>query len=66
MKRIFQESLNLLGKEFIRKEIKEVRVDTTVQEKSITFPSDRKLTEKVIEHWKRIAKKEDLKLTKTY
>ena len=66
MKRIFQESLNLFGKEFIRKEVKEVRLDTTVQEKNITFPTDRKLTEKVIEHCKRIAKKEDIKLTRTY
>jgi IS5 family transposase len=46
--------------------VKEIRVDTTVQEKNITFPTDRKLTEKVIEHCKRIAKKEDIKLTRTF
>ena len=60
--------MNLFGKDFIRKVVKEVRVDTTVQEKNITFPTDRKLTEKVIGHCKRIAKKkkEDIKLARTY
>ena len=53
-------------RDMIRKEVKEVRVDTTVQEKNITFPTDRKLTEKIIEHCKRIAKKEDIKLKRTY
>jgi transposase, IS5 family len=66
MKKIFKQSIDLLGKEKVRKEVKEVRVDTTVQEKIITFPTDRKPTEKVIEHCKRIAKKEELKLKRTY
>lgn len=66
MKKIFKQSIDLFGKEKVRKEVKEVRVDTTVQEKNITFPTDRKLTEKVIEHCKRIAKKEGIKLKRTY
>ena len=66
MKKIFKQSIDLFDKDFIRKEVKEVRIDTTVQEKNITFPTDRKLTEKVIEHCKRIAKKEDIKLKRTY
>jgi IS5 family transposase len=66
MEKIFKQSIELFDKDFIRKEVKEVRVDTTVQEKNITFPTDRKLTEKVIEHCKRIAKKEDIKLKRTY
>ena len=66
MKKIFKQSIDLFDKDFIRKEVKEVRVDTTVQEKNITFPTDRKLTEKVIEHCKRIAKKEDIKLKRTF
>jgi transposase, IS5 family len=66
MKKIFKQSIDLFGKENVRKEVKEVRVDTTVQEKNITFPTDRKLTEKVIGHCKRIAKKEDIKLKRTY
>ena len=66
MKKIFKQSIDLFDKDFIRREVREVRVDTTVQEKNITFPTDRKLTEKVIEHCKRIAKKEDIKLTRTF
>jgi len=66
MKKIFRQSVDLFGKEKVRKEVKEVRVDTTVQEKNITFPTDRKLTEKVIEHCKRIARKENIKLTRTF
>lgn len=66
MKKIFKQSIDLFGKEKVRKEVKEVRVDTTVQEKNITFPTDRKLTEKVIVHCKRITKKEGVKLKRTY
>jgi hypothetical protein len=46
--------------------VKEVRVYTTVKEKNITFPTDRKLTEKVIEHCKRITKREDMRLKRPY
>jgi IS5 family transposase len=66
MKKIFKQSIDLFDNDFLRREVREVRVDTTVQEKNITFPTDRKLTEKVIEHCKRIAKKEDIKLTRTF
>jgi IS5 family transposase len=66
MKKIFKQSIDLFGEDNVRREVKEVRVDTTVQEKNITFPTDRKLTEKVIEHCKRISKKEDIKLKRTY
>jgi IS5 family transposase len=66
MEKIFKQSIDLFDKDFIRRGVKEVRVDTTVQEKNITFPTDRKLTEKVIEHCKRIAKKEDIRLKRTY
>jgi IS5 family transposase len=66
MKKIFKQSIDLFGEDTIRREVKEVRVDTTVQEKNITYPTDRKLTEKVIEYCKRIAKKEGIKLKRTY
>lgn len=66
MKLIFKQSIDLFGEEQIRKEVKEVRVDTTVQEKNITFPTDRELIEKVIEHSKRIAREEGIKLKRTY
>jgi IS5 family transposase len=66
MKLIFKQSIDLFGKERVRKEVKEVRVDTTVQEKNITFPTDRKLIVKVIDHCKRIAREESIKLKRTY
>ena len=66
MMKIFEQSINLFGKERVCKEVLEVRVNTAVQEKNITFPTDRKLTEKVIDHCKRIADKEDIKLKRTY
>jgi IS5 family transposase len=66
MEKIFKQSIDMFDKDFIRREVKEVRVDTTVQEKNITFPTDRKLTERVIDHCKRIARKEEIKLTRTY
>lgn len=66
MKKIFKQSIDLFEEDFLRKEIKEVRIDTTVQEKNITFPADWKLYEKTIEYCKRIAKAEDIKLKRTY
>ena len=66
MEKIFKQSIDLFGTDFIRKEVKEVRVDTTVQEKNITYPTDRKLYEKAIEHSKKIAQVHGLKLKRTY
>lgn len=66
MEKIFRQSINLYGEDFIRKEVKEVRVDTTVQEKNITYPTDRKLYERTIERCKGIAKAEGIRLKRTY
>jgi len=66
MKKIFKQSIDLFGEDVIKKEVREVRVDTTVQEKNITFPTDRKLYEKTIEYCKRIARTEGIKLKRTY
>jgi IS5 family transposase len=66
MEKIFKQSIDLFGADFISKEVKEVRVDTTVQEKNITYPTDRKLYEKAIEHSKKIAQAHGLKLKRTY
>lgn len=66
MENIFKQSIDLFGEDIIRKEVKEVRVDTTVQEKNITFPTDRRLYEKTIEHCKRIANAKGIKLKRTY
>lgn len=48
------------------KKAKEVMVDTTVQEKNITFPTDAKLYKKVIEKCNRIAKSCGVKLRQSY
>jgi transposase, IS5 family len=66
MEKLFKQSIDLFGADFIRKEVKEVRVDTTVQEKNITYPTDRKLYEKAIGHCKKIAQAHGLKLKRTY
>jgi len=53
---------------FPKKEIqeKEVLIDTTVQEKNITFPTDVKLQKKIVEKCREIAKKEGIELRQTY
>ncbi len=53
---------------FSRKEVqeKEVLIDTTVQEKNITYPTDVKLQKKIIEKCRDIADKEGIKLRQTY
>ena len=48
------------------KKAKEVIVDTTVQEKNITFPTDAKLYKKVIEKCNAIAKNCGIKLRQSY
>lgn len=45
---------------------KEVQIDTTVQEKNITFPTDAKLAKKVIDNCAKIAEKEGIKQRQTY
>ena len=47
-------------------EEQEVVVDTTVQEKNITFPTDTKLYSKVYERCLEIAKTEDIGLRRSY
>lgn len=53
---------------FPKKEIyeKEVLIDTTVQEKNITYPTDVKLQKKIIEKCRKIAKDEKIHLHQTY
>ena len=47
-------------------EEKEVLIDTTVQEKNITFPTDTKLHKKIIEGCWKISEKEDIDLRQSY
>jgi IS5 family transposase len=53
---------------FSKKEIqeKEVLIDTTVQEKNITYPTDVKLQKRIIEKCRKIAIKERIELRQTY
>lgn len=61
--KIFKASIGLHGKAAMEPE---VVVDTTVQEKNITFPTDTKLRLKVIERCWKLAKKGNLKLRRSY
>jgi len=45
---------------------KEVQIDTTVQEKNITFPTDSKLAKKVIDNCSKIAKREGISQRQSY
>ena len=72
----FRKRLKESGLEFIlsqtvalhpeAKNEKEVQIDTTVQEKNITFPTDSKLAKKVIDNCTKIAEKEGIKQRQTY
>ncbi len=48
------------------REEKEVLIDTTVQEKNITFPTDTKLQKKIIEKCRKIASEEGIVLRQSY
>lgn len=63
-----QKILKLSISLFDSKEVheKEVLIDTTVQEKNITFPTDSKLHKKIIEGCRKIAEKEGIALRQSY
>jgi IS5 family transposase len=63
VKKILKVSIDLHGK---KAKEREVLVDTTVQEKNITFPTDTKLYKRVIEHCVDIATKEQICLRQSY
>lgn len=70
-KRIGESGIELIFKESIRingndSNDDEVSVDTTVQEKNITFPTDAKLHKKIINRCEKISKKEHLFVRQTY
>jgi len=60
---IFRESIRINGKD---SNDKDVYIDTAVQEKNITFPTDDKLTRKIIKRCRKIAERNDLKLRQSY
>jgi transposase, IS5 family len=61
---ILKASVNLFEKKEVQE--KEVLIDTTVQEKNITFPTDVKLQKKIIEKCRKIAREEGIALRQTY
>jgi len=61
--KIFQLSIKLQGKDARQKS---VSIDTTVQEKNITFPTDLKLAIRIIAKCRAIAEKENLELRQSY
>ena len=63
IEKIFKMTIKLHGKKALEKE---VLIDTTVQEKNITYPTDTKQCAKIIKKCVNIAKKEGLKLRQTY
>ena len=70
-KRLKEEGLEFLLSQSVAlhpkaKNEKEVQIDTTVQEKNITFPTDAKLAKKVIDNCTKIAQKEGVKQRQTY
>jgi len=60
---ILKESISINGKDA---EDTNVNIDTTVQEKNITFPTDAKLHKKIIQKCKKIADREDIELRQSY
>jgi IS5 family transposase len=70
-KRIGEQGIELILKESIRingddSNDPDVSVDTTVQEKNITFPTDNKLHRKIIKKCHQIAEKEQLPVRQSY
>lgn len=63
VEKIFKMSVQLHGQDA---QEKQVIIDTTVQEKNITYPTDGKLAIKMIHHLHKIAKREGLQLRRTY
>jgi IS5 family transposase len=63
VEKILQVSIDLHGR---KAKEKEVLIDTTVQEKNITFPTDSKLYRKIINHCVEIAGKERISLRQSY
>jgi IS5 family transposase len=60
---ILQESIRVNGQD---SQDEQVSVDTTVQEKNITFPTDAKLHQKIIKRCQAIAKQEQVVLRQSY
>ena len=63
VEKIFQHTINLHGKDG---HDPNVSIDTTAQEKNITYPTDAKLQKKIIDKCVKKAKEDGIKLRRTY
>jgi len=63
VEKIFQMSIKLHGS-YAQETV--VNIDTTVQEKNITYPTDAKLTIKIINRLNKLAKKQNIKQRRTF
>jgi len=63
MEKIFQMSIGLHGKKALEAN---VNIDTTVQEKNITYPTDAKLAIKIINRVNKLAKENEIQQRRTY
>ena len=63
IEKIFKHSIDLHGQDG---QDSDVSIDSTVQEKPITYPTDSKLQKKIIDKCVKIAKQEDVKLRRSY
>ena len=63
VEKILAQSISIHGEEVLEEA---VSIDTTVQEKNITFPTDTKLAVKIIKKCRKIAKAEGIELRQSY
>lgn len=63
--RILKISLMVNAAEVTEKEMKQVMIDSTVQEKNITFPTDAKLYRKIIDRILNVSERENIVLRRT-
>ena len=64
--KILRISLMVNAEEVTEKELEEVMIDSTVQEKNITFPTDAKLYRKIIERVLKMSGREHISLRRSY
>lgn len=66
VEKILQISIKIQPAKDLRRATDEICIDTTAQEKNITYPTDVKLRKKVIDKCVKIAKKEGVELRQSY
>lgn len=66
VEKILEVSVKIQPEKDKRRAMKMVSLDTTVQEKNITYPTDVKLRKKIIEQCQKIAKEQGIQLRQSY